>query len=146
MAKAPLIPKKKLEYLSVLVVDDSQFDRDLLIAILRKIGIHGIQVAENGSIAGNKIENAIAIRKKFDIIFLDSRMPSQDGPSLLRQIRSEPKLNGQIVVITTGSSNKKEVQEYLNMGIQDFIIKPVSLEVLKDKMNFIASSVIKNAS
>ncbi len=146
MGKSLLIPKKKIEYLSVLVVDDSQFDRDLLIAILRKVGIQGIQVAENGSIASNKIENAIAIRKRFDIIFLDSKMPSQDGPSLLRRIRADQKLNGQIVIITTGSSNKKEVKEYLDIGIQDFIIKPVSLEVLKDKISAIANSVQKNAS
>jgi len=132
--KQDLAIKRRLADMQVLVVDDSAFDRELIVKTLNKIGIFGIQIAENGSIARNKIETALALQKVFDLIFLDSQMPSQDGAGLLKWIRGEFKLRYQPVIMTTGTSNMQDVHEFIKFGVREFVIKPVTLEILQSKI------------
>jgi two-component system chemotaxis response regulator CheY len=123
-----------LAQLSVLVVEDSVFDRELAVATIKKIGIRKVHVAENGSSAVAKIQNALAVRRPFDIIFLDARMPVQDGVSLLKWIRNEPKLRDQIVIMTSASSAIAEVAELIDLGISSYVVKPLTVDVLQTKI------------
>ncbi len=131
--------QKLLTRLSVLVVEDSDFDRELAITTLQKIGIQKIQVAENGSLAIGKITNALAIKKPFDVIFLDAKMPSEDGLKVLNWIRKEPKLKNQIVVMVTATTNSSDVAAFIDLGISGYVVKPLTLEVLQSKVNDILS-------
>lgn len=135
--------QKRIEELKVLVVDDSEFDRLLLQSILIKNGVHHIQLAEDGGIALNKLENALAIRQPFDVVFLDWKMP-QNGMSLVKKIRHDFKLRSVSVVITTGTVDKKSVQEFITLGINDFIVKPVTTEVIDSKITGIAQIGTQN--
>jgi CheY-like chemotaxis protein len=126
--------RKFLSKLNVLVADDSEFDRELIVAHLRAIGIRKIQMAENGSIAAGKIENAVAIRMPFHIIFTDWKMPAQDGYSLLRWIRRDPHMQKLAIIMTTGASNEDDVEEFFEHGANDVIVKPVNAETLKKKI------------
>jgi len=126
--------QKRLNTFNALVVDDSHFDRELAIAILRKMGIGHIQTAENGNVAATKIENALSARKPFDIILIDSRMPGQNGLNLLKWIREESKIQDQFVIVTTGTSDIKDVQQFIELKNVKFVIKPLSYDVLKAKI------------
>ena len=126
--------KKFLSNLNVLVADDSEFDRELIVAQLKAMGIRKIQLAENGSIAAGKIENALAIRQPFQIVFTDLKMPGKDGHSLARWIRRDFQLQKMAIIMTTGNSQDVEVQEFFKHGVNDIIVKPVSAEVLKKKI------------
>lgn len=123
-----------LSKLQVLLVDDSLFDRELAVASLKKIGITKVQVAENGTIAINKIQNALEMRTPYDLIFLDSRMPAQDGVSVLSWMRKDHRLHHQPVIITTGTLQIEDVREFIDLGAKGFVVKPVTLDVLRSKI------------
>lgn len=138
--------RKKLAELNVLVVDDSRFDRDLVIATLKKIGIDQIQVAENGKIAASKVSNLQAMKQGFDIIFLDSKMPAQDGLGFLKWMRGDFKLRNQIVIVTTGTSDFSDASGFIDLGVKAFVVKPVTLKVLEGKIFEILGLGQKHAS
>ncbi|MEK6773541.1 MAG: response regulator [Bdellovibrionota bacterium] len=120
--------------LCVLVVEDSEFDRALTIATLKKIGIGKIQVAENGRLAIAKIKNAIAVKKPFDIILLDAKMPTEDGMKVLGWIRGEPELKKQVVIMITATVSSEEVVKFIELGINGYVVKPLILGVLQSKI------------
>lgn len=126
--------KRRLADMHVLVVDDSAFDRELITKTLNKIGIYSVHIAENGIIARSKLETNLVLKKSFDLIFLDSQMPAQDGASLLKWMRGEFKLRNQPVIMTTGTSNMQDVNEFIKYGVREFVIKPVTLEILQTKI------------
>jgi CheY-like chemotaxis protein len=81
---------------TILVVDDSEIERELLSAGLSAIG-YTVRSAANG------IEALAAIRADPpDVLVLDLMMPGMDGPSLLEAMRRDPGLAGVRVVVTTG--------------------------------------------
>src|SRR5258708_2130079 len=86
--------KKTLEKMTVLVVDDGEYDREFAVTTLKSIGFVSIQTAENGRIATLKIANALAINRTFNLVFADWKMPGQDGYSLMKWIKNNPKLKG----------------------------------------------------
>lgn len=131
--------------LHVMVVEDTEFDRQIIVATLKKLGVRHIQIAENGSIAASKIENVLALRKSFDIVFSDWKMPAQDGRSLLKWIRSKSKLKNVKVIITTGASQKEDVEDFLADGADSFIVKPVTIDVLTQKIVMLFEQKKKNA-
>lgn len=123
-----------LSKLHILVVDDSDFDRTLLVSILKKIGVQSIQTAENGSIAIQKIETGHVIRKPFDIVFTDWKMPTQDGLNLLRWIKTNTKYKNLAVVVTTGVSDEDGVKQFIKHGVDGFIVKPVNYDMVYKKL------------
>lgn len=120
--------------LRILIADDSEFDRLLISSCLMRIGFRTIQFAENGSLAMTKIENSIAIGKPFDMVFIDWRMPQHDGQSLVRWIRSQSSLRQTPLFLTTAELKTVDVQDFQKLGITDFIVKPVSFDVLFRKV------------
>jgi CheY-like chemotaxis protein len=136
----------RFKELHILVVDDSSFDRELAVATLRKLGIHNVQIAENGSVGIGKIRNAKAVHKPFDVILLDSKMPTLDGLSLVKWLRSESKLRNQAIIVTTGTVEAAEVKQFIEVGANLFIVKPVSLPMLKTKILEAIGLEKKNAS
>lgn len=137
--------QKWLSSQSVLVVEDSAFDRALVLAALEKLEVRNVQIAENGSIAMRKIEVSVEIGKPFQIILLDWKMPAQDGESILRWIRSEYKMRSMSVIMTTGSSAKSDVKLIIADGADSFVVKPVTLEVLQEKFTQLFNKKFKNA-
>lgn len=136
-----------ISQLKVLVVEDMAFDRELAVAILKKIGVHQVQTAENGSIAIGKIENAIAVRDPFDIVISDWKMPVQDGHGLSKWIKSiqEFKPQGLAVIITTSKLEESDVKEFIFEGVDAFVVKPLSKETLEKKILEVFGSKIKKA-
>lgn len=126
--------RSKVADLRILIADDSEFDRLLISSCLMRIGFSTIQFAENGSIAMSKLENSIAIGKPFDMVFIDWRMPQHDGQSLVRWIRSQKAFRKTPLFLTTAELQPADVQNFHKLGITDFIIKPVSFEVLFRKI------------
>lgn len=118
----------------VLIVDDSQFDRELLEATLRKLSFEHIQIAENGAVATHKIQNSIDMRSPFNLVFMDAQMPGRDGQGLLKWIRSTRECRNQIVIVTSGTSDMDGATRLIELGINGFVVKPVRLEVLREKI------------
>ena len=71
-----------------------------------------------------------AKKTKFDLVFLDLRMPEMDGMETLRELRKvEPSLP---VFITTGSERDRIVEQALSEGASGYIYKPFDVEELND--------------
>lgn len=64
------------------------------------------------------------------ILLLDLKMPFRDGFEVLRWIRAEPRLRRLVVIMFSGSSLEKDVEEAFNLGVNSFVMKPVSFSEL----------------
>lgn len=85
-----------------------------------KFASEGFEVvmAENGKEAIQKLETIVP-----DIILLDIVMPYVDGVEALRSIKRDPRLKNVPIIMLTNLSEKEKVEEVLNMGANDYLIK-----------------------
>jgi signal transduction histidine kinase/CheY-like chemotaxis protein len=131
--KLPLsFPKTPL---NILVVEDNEMIRKMLVKNLEKEG-YIVGAASNGSEAIKHFKE-----KKFDIIFMDMKMPVMDGISTTKEIRKieEIKRLAPTVIIGISADNPetygKDIKE---IGLDYYFIKPCSPKNLRDKLNQIA--------
>jgi two-component system cell cycle response regulator len=113
------------KHVTVLVIDDSSTNRDLLESVL---GPHGYRV-----IAANSVKQALELARSAapDLFICDMRMPVADGFEMLRSVKTEPLLSGKPFVFLSGSvSEARELAEGLRLGADHFILKPVEPEKL----------------
>ncbi len=117
--------------LSVLVVDDQPFYRNLLTDVLRNIGVNSIEVAENGLDAWDALDHFSP-----DIIIADWIMPEMDGLELTRKIRSlkDEKLRMTPIIMVTSNNLRSQIEEARNTGVDTFILKPISLKAVWDRV------------
>lgn len=106
----------------VLIAEDNPMNVLVLSKLLEQFGIMA-DVANNGREALQKLEV-----KNYDLIFMDVHMPEMDGLEATRKIRSR----GKTVPIVTLSANitKKSREESKDAGVQDYITKPFTREVI----------------
>lgn len=76
------------------------------------------------------LEQLKSYPKDADIILLDIMMPEIDGVSLLRELKSNPKLKSIPVIMQSGVADMNQIDESLSLGAADFIRKPFTKEVL----------------
>lgn len=115
---------------SVLVVDDAPFIRDLVKKGLRNYfpGIH-IEDAVNGRKAQVWLE-----RETFDLVLCDWEMPEMSGLELLTWCREQPKLKTLPFIMVTSRGDKENVVQAIQAGVTDFIGKPFTNEQLLTKV------------
>jgi putative two-component system response regulator len=104
----------------VLVVDDDDYSRGLLRAILESAGY---QCSASASFDG-----AIATigTMQFDLAFIDLRLPGRSGGELIEMIRSAyPNL---IIIVVTGVDDAKSAIHMVQLGAYDYIVKPFDLD------------------
>jgi CheY-like chemotaxis protein len=108
----------------ILLVDDDQQLRTLFGSVLRRRGYDVIE-ADSG-VAGLEM----ARKHLPDLILSDIDMPGGDGASLLRDIRRDPELKSRQVVLMSGRACLATAGKGAQEGADDFLAKPVSLQVL----------------
>ena len=107
---------------TVLVVDDEQLVRDLLVQFLSLRGSRAMGV-NDGAQALCLVEQVPP-----DLILLDLMLPGMSGVEVLRRLR-ERNYNG-VVIIVTGSSDEELLEEAWSLRPQEVISKPIDLEKL----------------
>ncbi|MHC4572859.1 MAG: response regulator transcription factor [Planctomycetota bacterium] len=107
---------------SILVVEDEQNIRTALKDFLE---FHGFEVSE--AIDGLEAERAVA-EKQFDLILLDLMLPKISGEQLCTKWRRQD-LHTPIIMLTAKGQEKEKIAG-LNLGADDYITKPFSLEEL----------------
>jgi diguanylate cyclase len=108
----------------ILVVDDDEEVRVVLGLILRKNGYEVIE-ADCG-VTGLRM----ARENLPDLILSDVDMPRGDGASLLRDIRRHPALKFKQFVLMSGRADLIATRKRVEEGADDFLAKPVNLQVL----------------
>lgn len=122
---------KRLQSLSVLIIEDSAFIRRMVRHLLLTIGINQINEAADG------IEGLEAIRLMIpDLVLLDWEMPLLNGPELVRIVRSPgvfptPDLP---IIILSAHRERWRVIEAMRLGVNEYLVKPVSAEALQARI------------
>jgi DNA-binding NtrC family response regulator len=116
-----------MHYFNVLIVDD---ERDFMDTLMNRLKKRGIDVA--GCSSG---EQALELMKEkiFDVVILDIKMPGgMDGIETLREIKKlRPEAE---VLLLTGHGSVETSVEGMKEGAFDYLLKPVKLETLLEKM------------
>ncbi|MDA8230597.1 MAG: response regulator [Magnetospirillum sp.] len=113
---------------SILVVDDTEMNRDLLERRLRRQG-YAVFMAENGKEAIEKVKNY-----DFDLILLDIMMPVMDGYNTLEMLKSSDKYNHIPVIMITAINEMDSVVRCLELGAEDYLPKPFNPILLKARI------------
>lgn len=115
---------------SVLVVDDAPFIRDLIKKGLRS-QFPGIRIED--AVNGRKAQQMLD-RDSFDLILCDWEMPEMSGLELLTWCRAQDKLKTTPFIMVTSRGDKENVVQAIQSGVSDFIGKPFSNEQLTTKV------------
>ncbi len=110
----------------ILLVDD---ETEFVSTLSERLKLRGIQadIATDGEEALRVVEDTPP-----DIMILDLKMPGLDGLEVLKQTRL---LNPDIhVILLTGHGSTKEGIEGMKLGACDYLMKPISIEELIEKM------------
>lgn len=116
----------QLSSVKVLVVDDDLTTRNIMKAFIDGIGCNGVYV-ENGKEA----VDALRDQHDFHICFMDIMMPVMGGVKATQIIREEIDAQMPIIAITT-STMQSDRQLCQEVGMNDFIQKPLNIEIIKD--------------
>lgn len=120
--------------LKFLVVDDSPTMRRIVINALRNIGYNDIIEAEDGKDALAKL-----YAEKVDFIITDWNMPNMTGLELTRAVRSDPNFSDLPILMVTTRGMKQDVLEALKARVSNYIVKPFTPQILKEKIEQILS-------
>ncbi|WPP00003.1 response regulator [Pseudomonas sp. HR96] len=116
--------------ISVLVVDDAPFIRDLVKKGLRN-GFAGMQIED--AVNGRKAQ-ALMMRETFDLILCDWEMPEMSGIELLSWTRQQESMKHLPFIMVTSRGDKENVVQAIQAGVSDFIGKPFTNEQLLTKV------------
>ncbi|MBR5230457.1 MAG: response regulator, partial [Firmicutes bacterium] len=103
---------------TVLVVEDSGFDRDMLTLFLHEK--YNVITAENGLIAEQILESG----QEVSVILLDIAMPVINGFDFLTWIQSKSEYRHIPIVFTSIAATNENILKGLQMGVRDVIFKP----------------------
>ncbi|MBW4054894.1 MAG: response regulator [Proteobacteria bacterium] len=122
----------------VLIVDDSDFQADMLESILVDLGISNVTKAINGSDALKHFEKALLSETAYSLVFLDIVMPEMDGQEALKRMRAlekEAGIGGEgkttIIMVTSLSSPADMITALIEGDCTDYVVKPVAESILK---------------
>ena len=111
--------------LKILVTEDNIVNQTLTVLILERLGYQA-------DLVGNGKEALEAVKKKrYDLVLMDIQMPEMDGLTATKCIRQDlQKENQPRIVAMTAAAMKEDRDKCIEAGMDDYIIKPVSIEDL----------------
>jgi PAS domain S-box-containing protein len=122
----------------ILVVDDNQTNRTILIKILESF--HYVPAAvESGKKAIPILKQSLEQNKPFDLVLLDMQMPEMDGEETLRLIQNDPRIKEIPVVILTSIGQRGDTNRLEALGAAGYLLKPVKQSQLYDTIITILS-------
>ena len=115
----------------ILIVDDSSTMRRIIGNVVQQLGVakDDFDEAEDGVVAWKLFQE----KNNYDVVLTDWNMPNMNGLELVKTIRAKDK-KVPIVMITT-EGGKGEVITALKAGVNNYIVKPFSAEILKEKLD-----------
>ncbi len=116
--------------MKVLIVDDSSTMRRIIGNVVQQLGVskEDFDEAEDGVVA-LKLFN----ENTYDVVLTDWNMPNMNGLQLVQNIRGINKAVPIIMITTEGG--KGEVITALKAGVNNYIVKPFSADILKEKLD-----------
>jgi two-component system chemotaxis response regulator CheY len=117
-----------------LVVDDSATMRRIVINALKTIGYQDTVEAADGREALARCDASI------QMVITDWNMPNMGGLELVQHLRSDPNTARIPILMVTTRSLKEDIVQALEAGINNYILKPFTPQVLKEKLDQVVST------
>lgn len=115
----------------ILVVDDTAFNRQLLVRLLRTIGHEPIEAGDGRAALAILRDPAIP---PVDVILLDIVMPEMDGYETLAALKADPALSSLPVIVISGVDELESVVRCIEMGAADYLPKTVDPAILRARI------------
>jgi len=117
-----------------LVVDDSATMRRILVNSLQRIGFPDTVEAEDGQQALEKFDSSISF------VITDWNMPVMSGIDLARTLRAHGNGKTVPILMVTTRSAREDIVAAVEAGVNSYIVKPFTPQVLKEKIDQVLSS------
>ncbi|MEN6469816.1 MAG: response regulator [Smithella sp.] len=124
--------------IKVLIVDDFATMRKVVRNLLKQVGYEDIVEAEDGVMALKALKS-----QKIDVIVSDWNMPNMTGLELLKAVRADEELAKTPFLMVTAEALQDNVVAAVKAGVNNYIVKPFTAEVLNDKIKKIMESINK---
>ena len=122
----------------ILVVEDNEDNRRILVYRLKKIGQFDIREATNGQEAIDAVK-----ADPPDLVFMDLKMPVMDGWEATRQIRALPGGQGVRIIALTAQAMAGDEERALEIGCDDYLAKPVvDPGVVREKLERLLGTMV----
>jgi CheY-like chemotaxis protein len=116
-----------LENLRVLIADDNQHMRAIVVAVLKSIGIKYLREAHDGA-------EALAVLREWnaDVAIVDFRMEPIDGVEFTRLVRNAKDSKNPFlpIIMLTGYADRGRVLEARDAGVTELVVKPVTAKAV----------------
>lgn len=113
----------------VLVVDDVTSARRSTVRFLQELGFKSIDEAKNGFEALEKLKG-----ERYALVISDWDMPDMFGVDLLKEVRASATMKDLPFIMLTSSASKETVISALQAGVSEYIVKPLTVQILSDKL------------
>lgn len=124
----------------ILIVDDNSMSRDLLRQTLERQG-HHVEEASGGQQALDTLGE-----QAYDLVLLDLRMPDLSGLEVLERLQEQGLLSRQTVVMLSASDEMDVVARCIELGAEDYLIKPVNMVLLRTRVsNYLELKQLRDA-
>jgi two-component system, chemotaxis family, chemotaxis protein CheY len=122
--------------MKILIVDDFSTMRRIIKNLLRDLGFTNTHEADDGV-------TALPMLRSGDFAFLvtDWNMPGMTGINLLKEVRADPKLVALPVLMVTAEAKRDQIIEAAQAGVNGYVVKPFTAQVLKEKIDKIFERV-----
>jgi signal transduction histidine kinase/DNA-binding response OmpR family regulator len=126
----------------ILLAEDVYINQKVVISFLNKMGFDNTRVVDNGQQCLDVAKN-----NDFDIILLDIRMPIMNGEIVLQELDkfySKSSKRRPYIVAVTAYCLREDKTRYLNMGFNDYIPKPITIDDLSRCFNNFIETILHN--
>jgi two-component system chemotaxis response regulator CheY len=117
-----------------LCVDDSATMRRIVVNALKTIGITDVIEAGDGKEALAKCDSSVAL------VITDWNMPNMGGLELTKALRANPATAKLPILMVTTRSVKEDILQAVEAGVNSYILKPFTPQVLKEKIDQISAA------
>ncbi|HHL73280.1 MAG TPA: response regulator [Bacteroidetes bacterium] len=115
-----------------LAVDDSPTMRRIVANTLKRIGYDDVVEATNGKEALERLNEA-----PVDFIITDWNMPEMNGLEFVKSVKADENLKDTPILMITTRGVKEDIVDAMKAGVNSYIVKPFTPQVLKEKIDSI---------
>jgi len=119
---------------TILIVDDDPVSVRLIEMIVARNGY--------GTAGASSAAEAFAILdsgRPIELVITDQNLGGQSGLELSRKLRADVRFHNLPVILCTGLADRQTVEEAMRIGVRHFIVKPITPQILMEKVNAVAA-------
>jgi two-component system chemotaxis response regulator CheY len=108
----------------IIIAEDSDFSRAVLLSRLRKIGFENLTAPESSVEVWEEIAQATLSDNPFDLLITDLNMPDLDGIDLISKIKDDPMSESLKIIVVSADADNSVISICKSLGVLAFFTKP----------------------